>query len=131
MKNLNTVKAISSVLLTAGILGFFYFSTKQMEGPDPDDFKVEITKIEKRDELLAIFGTVENLSDEDWQSVGIQVEFYDEAGQFLDETSGYGGNVPIVRSKSKESFKITEPTILTVIDDYETTKATVSNGYRR
>lgn len=41
-----------------------------------------------------IFGSVENLTNKDWNSIGIEVEFYDSEGKFIDETSGLSKSIP-------------------------------------
>ncbi|MBD5779963.1 hypothetical protein IEN85_10730 [Pelagicoccus sp. NFK12] len=117
-------------LPTVLIFGYIVYMQLKMAGPDPDEFRVQIDKIEKREDVLMIFGSVENLTNKDWNSIGIEVEFYDSEGKFIDETSGLGSNLRVLKGYQTENFKLSEPLAFLRIENYSVTKAKVVGGYR-
>ena len=100
-----------------------------MVGPNPEDFSIEITKIEERESLYAIFGIAESRSSKDWKKLGLEIEFYNQDGEFLDETTGIEAQIPFVASNSKENFKLNIPKVVVDIEGYSKTEAKVASGY--
>ncbi|WP_191617094.1 hypothetical protein [Pelagicoccus enzymogenes] len=130
MKNPQLLKKAIWALPTVLIFGYIVYMQLKMAGPDPDEFRVQIDKIEKREDVLMIFGSVENLTNKDWNSIGIEVEFYDSEGKFIDETSGLGSNLRVLKGYQTENFKLSEPLAFLRIENYSVTKAKVVGGYR-
>ncbi len=131
MRKLKTYLNLFWALIVVGFLIYTYKLDSFMGVPDSTDFTIEINKIEQRDENLVILGSIENRGKEDWVSLGIEVEFYDENGTFLDETSGYGGTISLLGSQQRENFKLTEPANVLVIDGYKTAIGKVNRGFKR
>ena len=130
MKNPQPFKKALWAFPTVLIFGYIVYMQLKMAGPDPDEFKVQIERIEEREDVLMIFGSVENLTSKDWNSIGIEVEFYDSNGDFIDETSGLGSGLRVLKGYQTENFKLSEPLAFLRIENYSETKSKVVNGYR-
>lgn len=78
-------------------------------------FKADITKdlaisdVQKRSRegSLEIIGLLTNSGSDTWTSIKVEAEFFDAAGNFLDESTQY--LQADVAGKAKEHFKITIP----------------------
>ena len=68
--------------------------------------ELEISSYSKRmdgDEMV-VTGIINNLTDSAWTSVSVEVEFYDEAGNFIGECDDYIGSD--IHSKANENFEV-------------------------
>ena len=53
---------------------------------------------------MVVTGIISNLTDSAWTSVSVEVEFYDEGGNFIGESDDYIGSE--IHSKANENFEV-------------------------
>ena len=90
-------------ILLLGFIPFFsiFFKSNSLASDD-----LEITSFDTRvdGKEMVVTGIINNLTDSAWTSVSVEVEFYDEAGNFIGESDDYIGSE--IHSKANENFEV-------------------------
>ena len=97
---------------------------------NPTESKLEAT-IEKNNQTKngwVFLGTLTNLGENSWDSATIQIELFDEEGNFMDESDGYvqGAITPGSKHNFKVAFHSCDEETEVVFSDF---KATVTGAY--
>ena len=100
----NTKQAlvIIPILLLSFIPFFFIFFKSQTLASDD----LEITSFDTRldGKEMVVTGMISNLAESAWKSVSIEVEFFDESGNFIGESNDYIGSD--VYGNANENFEV-------------------------
>ena len=90
-------------ILLLSFIPFFsiFFKSNSLASDD-----LEITSFDTRvdGKEMVVTGIINNLTDSAWTSVSVEVEFYDEAGNFIGESDDYIGSE--IHSKANENFEV-------------------------
>ncbi len=90
-------------ILLLGLIPFFsiFFKSNSLASDD-----LEITSFDTRvdGKEMVVTGIINNLTDSAWTSVSVEVEFYDEGGNFIGESDDYIGSE--IHSKANENFEV-------------------------
>lgn len=93
---------------------------------NPDDFAFQGVTISETDEAVIVRGTLLNNGNQDWGSLTLEIEFFDQEGRFLDELSEYLSAG--MKARTQEHFKITGSKKYTEISGFRDFKVRVVDG---
>ncbi len=90
-------------ILLLGFIPFFsiFFKSNSLASDDLDITSFD-TRIDGKE--MVVTGIINNLTDSAWTSVSVEVEFYDEGGNFIGESDDYIGSE--IHSKANENFEV-------------------------
>ncbi|WP_407677556.1 FxLYD domain-containing protein [Candidatus Seribacter sulfatis] len=94
------------VIIPILLLGFIpflsiFFKSNSLASDDLDITSFD-TRIDGKE--MVVTGIINNLTDSAWTSVSVEVEFYDEGGNFIGESDDYIGSE--IHSKANENFEV-------------------------
>ena len=94
------------VIIPILLLGFIpflsiFFKSNSLASDDLDITSFD-TRIDGKE--MVVTGIIHNLTDSAWTSVSVEVEFYDEGGNFIGESDDYIGSE--IHSKANENFEV-------------------------
>ena len=94
------------VIIPILLLGFIpflsiFFKSNPLASDDLDITSFD-TRIDGKE--MVVTGIINNLTDSAWTSVSVEVEFYDEGGNFIGESDDYIGSE--IHSKANENFEV-------------------------
>jgi len=90
-------------ILLLGFIPFFsiFFKSNSLASDDLDITSFD-TRVDGKE--MVVTGIINNLTDSAWTSVSVEVEFYDEGGNFIGESDDYIGSE--IHSKANENFEV-------------------------
>ena len=90
-------------ILLLGFIPFFsiFFKSNSLASDDLDITSFD-TRVDGKE--MVVTGIIHNLTDSAWTSVSVEVEFYDEGGNFIGESDDYIGSE--IHSKANENFEV-------------------------
>ena len=99
-------------ILLLGFIPFFsiFFKSNSLASDDLDITSFD-TRIDGKE--MVVTGIINNLTDSAWTSVSVEVEFYDEGGNFIGESDDYIGSE--IHSKANENFEVRFPNLPEVV----------------
>ena len=94
------------VIIPILLLGFIpflsiFFKSNSLASDDLDITSFD-TRVDGKE--MVVTGIINNLTDSAWTSVSVEVEFYDEGGNFIGESDDYIGSE--IHSKANENFEV-------------------------
>ena len=103
------------VIIPILLLGFIpflsiFFKSNSLASDDLDITSFD-TRIDGKE--MVVTGIINNLTDSAWTSVSVEVEFYDEGGNFIGESDDYIGSE--IHSKANENFEVRFPNLPEVV----------------
>ena len=90
-------------ILLLGFIPFFsiFFKSNSLASDDLDITSFD-TRIDGKE--MVVTGIINNLTDSAWTSVSVEVEFYDEGGNFIGESDDYIGSD--IYGNGNENFEV-------------------------
>ncbi len=101
---------------------FILYTMQDLFLPSPSfEKELSVTLIETRNKgnSLVVVGRLNNAGDRKWTRIAVEAEFYDEDGNFLDETSSYMSMTLLPHGEEKFRLELNNASDRILVDEPE------------